>query len=69
MAVSGALAAAGALVGSNGPMAALGVANPAKFSLNAWVTDIVRGSAGPRPQSVLFRMSRIASSGASHCGK
>ncbi|MDQ6782051.1 MAG: hypothetical protein M3063_01115 [Actinomycetota bacterium] len=39
--VAGLAATAGALVGTNGPMTALGVADPRTWSINAWITDIV----------------------------
>lgn len=39
--VSGVAATVGAMIGTNGPMTALGVADPSSWSTNAWVTDIV----------------------------
>ncbi len=39
--VSTLVATAVVLVGANGPMAALGITDPRKWDLNAWVSDVV----------------------------
>lgn len=41
VAVSTLVATAVALIGANGPMAALGITDPRKWDLNAWVSDVV----------------------------
>ena len=41
VAVSTLVATAVVLVGANGPMAALGITDPRKWNLNAWVSDVV----------------------------
>jgi len=41
VAVSTLVATAVVLIGANGPMAALGITDPRKWDLNAWVSDVV----------------------------
>ena len=37
----GLIAAAGAMIGTDGPMAALGVVNPRSWKATDWLTDVV----------------------------
>jgi hypothetical protein len=39
--VSGLAATVGALIGSNGPMTALGVADPRSWTVKDWVSDVI----------------------------